>query len=625
MAEVATKKSINVVSSNKKSEVCGVQSNNGLIDLDNLTASNNQLISLCDNNDDDDDLVLTNNSRNELGGGGGDDKSLQELIESELALRICSSKNDDDEGDDDDGEVVADEPEEMAAQQPIRRIVLDRRQDSLDVNAEFIAAESEHYALIEEPYGRQNGHASPGANVEDVVLLRDEQKEQVLAEQPEHGDAIVVQKTSDDDEPGNHQDNCEDVSDKDVDRRLVADEPGSSEVACDLAAEPVSQPESSSPPPATCPDKCQQEEESAQRMTTPDEAELPRTEQEEKNIDVSPDTWTEQAPDGQQQAGQFSDNFDETLSVQQERSVVEERVKESSMSEHIDQVDDLYGGHASTEVFLDSNRVGHGEKDASASAVSQDTTSVTTEETSRKLEEEGIAASQSEMLAETASTQEFLDIERRVLSEEADHDDGRKTPQIVVSSSEVGESQPSFDNNEPSLDYAKDVAEDAQNPVDESSSEFSASDSTFIEKTEVVVSDTSVTVFSEMKQIEPLETLDSWTTVEEATKPASSADECKDAPAIGHADQPTSADDNNEGKPGDSLAPPPSPRAPLATPDDETSDISNACDVSVLFSCQLIRDIILAAVMSGRVRERERERMRGAIHVKLYVFLHLCP
>lgn len=571
MAEVATKKSINVVSS-KKSEVCGVQSNNGLIDLDNLTASNNQLISLCDNNDDDDDLVLTNNSRNEL---GGEDKSLQELIESELALRICSSTNDDND------KVAADEPEEIATQpETIRRIVLDCRQDDFDVNAEFIAAESEHYALIEEPYGHQNGHASPDAIVEDVkpepVLLRNEQGEQVSAEQPEHGDAIVVEKTSD----------CEDMSDvvKDDDSRLVANEPGSS----DVVRESVTQPESS-PSSVTCPGKYRQEEESAQRM--PDDTDPPRTDTEqEKNADVVSDTRTgEQAPSSD---GQFSDNFDEALPVQQERSVQERSfVKESSMNEHIDQVDD-FGGHvtATTEIFLDSGRVEHEE----TSGVSLDKTSLpaTTEKgtdceakLSEKLEDDG-AASRSEMLAETASTQEFLDIERRVLSEETDHD--QEVPRILVSSehteSQVA-SEPVFDNE--SADYAKDVAEDAQNLVDESSSEFSASDSTFIEKTEVVVSDTSVTIFSETKRlIEPIETLDSWTTVEEATKPAGSADEeCKDAPiAAGDADRATSGDDNNEGKPDDSLAPP-SPRAPLATPDDETSDMSNACDVSVLFSC----------------------------------------
>lgn len=68
MAEVTTKKSNNVVSS-KRSELCNVQSNNYLTDLNALTASNNHLISLCDN----DDLLLTMNTRNVF---DRDDKSL---------------------------------------------------------------------------------------------------------------------------------------------------------------------------------------------------------------------------------------------------------------------------------------------------------------------------------------------------------------------------------------------------------------------------------------------------------------------------------------------------------------------------------------------------------------------
>ncbi|CAL1673490.1 unnamed protein product [Lasius platythorax] len=191
MAEVATKKSINVVSS-KKNEVCGVQSNNGLIDLDDLTASNNQLISLNDD-DDDDDLVLTNNTRNEL---DNEDKSLQELIESELALRICSSKSDDDIADE-----LEDEQPAVTQPETIKRIVLDRRQDPVDINAEFIAAESEHYSLIEEPH--QNGHVSPDANTKVVKpepVFHDKEAEQVFVEQPEVGAAsIIVQKTCDDD------------------------------------------------------------------------------------------------------------------------------------------------------------------------------------------------------------------------------------------------------------------------------------------------------------------------------------------------------------------------------------------------------------------------------------------
>lgn len=147
MAEVGTKKSMNVVSK-KNNEVCSVRSNNSLIDLDNISTSNNQLISLCDDEEDDDELILSNNTKNEL---TADDKSLQELIENELALRICS-------GQDDEEEVEEEEEDLINVQPEIKKIVIEPRQDPLDVNAEFIVAEIDHYSLIEEPYGYQNGH-----------------------------------------------------------------------------------------------------------------------------------------------------------------------------------------------------------------------------------------------------------------------------------------------------------------------------------------------------------------------------------------------------------------------------------------------------------------------------------
>lgn len=606
MAEVATKKSINVVSS-KKNEVCGVQSNNGLIDLDNLTASNNQLITLCDNNDDDDDLVLTNNTRNEL---SSDDKSLQELIESELALRICSST------DDDEVVVGAEESEEIVTQpEMIKRIVLDRRQDTLDVNTEFIAAESEHYSLIEEPYGHQNGHASPHTNVDNVkpepVHFHNEEEEQVFVEQPVIDDAIVVQKASDDDQASRSEpvdgNDSEDTNYQTIVKDAVppTDEPDSSDVARDLTGESVPR-EEPCPTPSTCPDKHQQEEEVAQRIL--DDAILLRTDTDQgrKNADLVLDTWTEQAAfaDGQQ-AGQFSDNFDEAL-YQQDRSVEEQKsFRDSSAGEHIDKADDSYGhaGATSAEGSLSTSRE-QSEKKIAESLISQDETSASgtieradskpseqlktdparcvqpiQEQPASNYDDDDDTNNQSE----TASTQEFLDTERRVLSEEMN----RKAPQIVVSS-EIDQPQitsESISGNE-STEYPKDVAVDTLNPVDESSSEPSASDPTFIERTEIVVSDTSVTIVSEATQVEQMENLDSWTTVEEATKSASSFDEERKDATIASAGgvNETTIDNNEQRKQDDSFAPP-SPRAPLATPDDETSDISNACDVSVLFSC----------------------------------------
>ncbi|KYN05822.1 LIM domain and actin-binding protein 1 [Cyphomyrmex costatus] len=359
MAEVATKKSINVVSS-KKNEVCGVQSNNGLIDLDDLTTSNTQLISLCD----DDDLVLTNNTRNEL---ENDDKSLQELIESELALRICSSKSDED--------AVVEETENVVTQpETIKKIVLDCRHNLVDVNTEFIAAESGHYSLIEEPYDHRNGHVSPHANIEAVKSEPDEEENQAFIEQSKAGVApIIIQKTNEGDQESSRDEAVDVSSNSEECQEIVkvvpppTDHPDSGNVTNDSVDGSKSQ---SFPIPASCPmDKHQREEDS----------------------------------------------------------------------------------------------------------------------------------------------------------------------------------------------------------------EFSASDSTFIEKTEVVVSDTSVTIFSETRQLvaEQIGNLDSWTTVEEATKSVDAEERPEDAPVATECD---ATRDDNEGKQDDYLAPS-SPRAPLATPDEtETSDVSNACD-----------------------------------------------
>ncbi|KAL6445699.1 hypothetical protein ACFW04_000881 [Cataglyphis niger] len=570
MAEVATKKSINVVS-NKKSEVCGVQSNNGLIDLDDLTASNNQLISLCDD-DDDDDLVLTNNTRNEL---DNEDKSLQELIESELALRICSSKSDDDVAEDLEEQSVVTQPE------TIKRIVLDRRQDPVDINAEFIAAESEHYSLIEEPH--QNGHVSPNVNVDVVkpepVYLHDEEEEHVFVEQPEVNNAAptVVQKTCDDDWPTSREELIDSIDSEKhqaitKDHALSAmDVPDSSNVMSDLIDTSISHPlefmESCS---------INEEEELVQKM--PDDTNLCTdvNQENEMNADVVQDTCTEQALLSSSQ--QFSDNFNETLYQQNQDSSKQKfpsTNEESSTNEYIEKIVD---SSDYVEERISTSPISQGKQ--SPSEIIEEADSKLSEKheedphIGKQFEnfDDGIS-SQSEMFTETISTQEFLAMERRVLNEEVN----QKTAQIVASleiTSSPATSGSIFEN-ESIPECLKDIAEDAQNPVDESSSELSASDLTFIEKTEVVVSDTSVTIFSETKRIVD-ENLDSWTTVEEATKSAG-VEEKRETERSGDVNEATR--DDNEGKADDSLAPPVSPRAPLATPDEtETSDVSNACD-----------------------------------------------
>ncbi|XP_012529164.2 uncharacterized protein LOC105832605 isoform X3 [Monomorium pharaonis] len=569
MAEVATKKSINVVS-NKKSEVCGVQSNNGLIDLDGLTASNTQLISLCD--DDDDDLVLTNNTRNEL---ESDDKSLQELIESELALRICSSKN--------DAEAVEETENVVAQPETIKRIVLDRRQDPVDINTEFIAAESEHYSLIEEPYGHRNGHACSYVDVKpEPVRFHDEEEDQAFIEQPEPGAApVVIQKTNEGDDQessrdeatvdvGNDSEECRTVSKETV--VPPTDDPDSVDTN-DLVDGSSSQ---SFPIPVSCPvDKYQREEELIQKM--PDDVDLLRgidVEQERRSADVDiPDTWTEQAPllGGQQQADQFPDNFDVTQDRALEGQKCSPTNEESSTNKRIEHtLNDSYGDIRAEEIPASLIR-----QDKSSPSETLEEADSKLEDTSR-LSDDGV--SPSEMSAETASTQEFLDTERRVLNEEATEQEA--APRIVVDSSEAAESQAtpeSIPENELSPECPVVGGDLVQNPADESSSELSASDSTFIEKTEVLVSDTNVTILPETRRLvagQQIGNLDSWTTVEEATRSASDGveEQRRDTPVN------DATRDDNEKRQDDCLAPS-SPRAPLATPDEtETSDVSNACD-----------------------------------------------
>ncbi|XP_034944167.1 xin actin-binding repeat-containing protein 2 isoform X3 [Chelonus insularis] len=85
MAELMEKKSTEIVSTTKNEFVCGAMSNTALIDLDQLTTSNSQLLNICGDKQNEDDLIRKNNTKNEL---CAEEKSLQELIESELALRI---------------------------------------------------------------------------------------------------------------------------------------------------------------------------------------------------------------------------------------------------------------------------------------------------------------------------------------------------------------------------------------------------------------------------------------------------------------------------------------------------------------------------------------------------------
>ncbi|KOC63684.1 Xin actin-binding repeat-containing protein 2 [Habropoda laboriosa] len=526
MAEVATKKTINVVSS-KKTEVCSVQSNNGLIELDNITASNKQLISLCDTNDDEDDLILTNNTRNEL---DTDDKSLQELIESELALRICSSTEEETGVEVEEQQETANEPE------TVKRIVLDRQPDTLDVNSEFIAAETKHSAIIEKPYSYQNGHMSPETKItespceENVVKpdpvavgFREEEEEQVFDEQPEVGSTIVIEETT-----TNEIDQLtRDTSD---DGKLFAENEENEEPCPSYPAlrpaetterlpdvTNVSQESFESPyepkeeqvttTPASYVDKYQEEKEVRDMVSETietDVALLDSEQTDETNLRKKEvvDTWTDQSAFTEgQQTGQFSDNFDQTLCQEEveEPITLEEFTKETSME-----------NGKPDDVFVPL------------------------------IEIENVILSQSESFTEAASTREFLDTERSVLSEDIAEHYPQEDSQVREIGGQTKKEEEDEEEGQMKVEEANDNI-DEQNTITESSSELSVSEPTFIEKTEVVVSESSAKIMSETH--------------------------CTEA---GTDAEPVDEEHSNECE---------SPaRAPLATPDDETSDVSNACD-----------------------------------------------
>ncbi|CAK9824890.1 LIM domain and actin-binding protein 1 [Anthophora retusa] len=572
MAEVATKKTINVVSS-KKTEVCSVQSNNGLIELDNITASNKQLISLCDTNDDEDDLILTNNTRNEL---DTDDKSLQELIESELALRICSNTEEETGIETEEQQETPNEPE------TVKRIVLDRQSDTLDVNSEFIAAETKHSALIEKPYSYQNGHMSPDTKITEssyvenvvdpepiAVGFREEEEEQVFDEQPEVGNAIVIEETTtnvtdqltcDTSDDGKlfaqNEDNEETCSNYPA-LRLAEAEDRLPEVA-NISQESFessyeSKEEQVTTTPVTYVDKYQEEKEiqsTVLETVETDVAQLESEEQQEgrdleKKEDLL-DTWTEQATfTEEQQTGQFSDNFDQSLCQEEveEPNTVEEFTKETSMddSKPDDTFVPLIEIESAKEQEIDEvKEISLTEVDESSSLTDTKIPPELVECKTVDEQTEDVILSQSESFTEAASTQEFLDTERRVLSEDINENDPQEDSQPGGISSQIKKDEEDEEEAQMKVEEANDNI-DEQNTITESSSELSVSEPTFIEKTEVVVSESSVKIVSETHCIE-----------------------------TGTDGEPVDEEQSHEFE---------SPaRAPLATPDDETSDVSNACD-----------------------------------------------
>ncbi|XP_061941788.1 uncharacterized protein LOC107996281 isoform X31 [Apis cerana] len=609
MAEVATKKSINV--------------------LDNITASNKQLISLCESNDDEDDLILTNNTRNEL---DADDKSLQELIESELALRICSNagqqqqQQEEEEEEDGTGIEMEDGEGGKEGKEAEAVIVLDRQQEHLDVNAEFIAAETEHSAGLlvgKAIYGYQNGHVSPDTGVVDTRCYEgsvepgpiaagfpgegEGKEEQVLEERAEVGSGIAIEETTtreiedgareqaadDGGCPRNEEDNedpCPDypalrpaeAADRPPDVHAMSEQPFESSYEAEEERGTVK--------PAAYVDKYREEIEVQSVIL--DAAAGPDAEQSdgggatmEEDDEIGLDAWTERGncgeDDDRQMIGQFSDNFDQEGSCQggvDEFLCPAEQLgkgmrDDESKRTPIDPFDDVaISESAAFESKASANDKSSGsleEKILDGDLVEEGSVpEVDVEEGEEEEEARGAAMTLCKSLDDerdrfdAASTEEFLDTERRVLNEEnrderypqqqretsRSGEKGEEDRRRNWSEEEEGEEEESRGKEEEGEEESNDNM-DEQNAITKSSSELSVSEPTFIEKTEVVISESSVKIVSETQCLEI-----------EAEEREEEVDEGVDQRAENR---------------GELVSP---ARAPLATPDDETSDVSNAGD-----------------------------------------------
>ncbi|XP_026301398.1 uncharacterized protein LOC409665 isoform X24 [Apis mellifera] len=626
MAEVATKKSINVVVSSKTSEVCSVQSNNGLIQLDNITASNKQLISLCESNDDEDDLILTNNTRNEL---DTDDKSLQELIESELALRICSNAEQKEEEEEEEEEnETGIEMEGGKEAEAVRRIVLDRQQEErVDANAEFIAAETEHSASVGEPiYSYQNGHVSPDAALVDAPCYEggsaeavgEGKEEQVFEERAEVGSGTAIEETTTREledgarEQAADDGGCPRMPEED-NEEPCPDYPALRPFGEDRLPDAMSQ----RPFESSCEEAEEERVKAADKYREEIEVRCAisadaekldggGTEMEEEEEDgvgggnsgreeVGSDAWTERGNygdgDDRQMIGQFSDNFDQSQEgVDQFLCPVEEsgkRVRGEDDDDESNPLDDI----AMSESAAFESKVSGNDKSCGSleekilgeeDLVEEGKRTVDVEEQEEEEEEEEARGTRCKSFddetsrhrfdssIDVASTEEFLDTERRVLSEENCDEryplqQQRDSTCEISRSGEKGEEDRTRnwmeegEGEEEELRGKEEEGEeesndnmDEQNAITKSSSELSVSEPTFIEKTEVVISESSVKIVSETTQCLEME-------AEEREE------EALDEGAV---------EQRAENR-GELVSP---ARAPLATPDDETSDVSNAGD-----------------------------------------------
>ncbi|XP_046605303.1 microtubule-associated protein futsch isoform X11 [Neodiprion virginianus] len=583
MAEVASKKSINVVSSNKTSEACGVSSNNGLLDLETCITprSNNQLITLSE-----EELILANNgcAKNEI---SVDDKSLQELIESELALRISSTTEMVGTGED----AAFEATDYIEGGQPeITKIILEPRASPRDVNSEFIIAEMNHHNLTEAGVVSENGNFPPDFGFAEVSEARTNKE----TAGTDIGQSVNAEETTVADVTGQSnatvtQDNLHQEVDGDDHRELDVGQ---------LIPTIVDEAE---------------KEERADSQRTEEFCRL-NTESKDSSSRTNEllDTWSNPESSGDtMQIGQFSDNFDESLpQLGSDADSVASRDQNVS-------VDLLACYPGNTRTVMDPDLIVP-VKDSQTDLITEEVSSeqetlqevgdeVDTLEDPEEAMRNAVKAAAEELVQEIiskssdlnversesfeiSSTRDFLEFERKVLREMEEHetrDHGRNVDDHDVFE---GKTMPVFTVTE--------VVQDLPTKTNDATVEV-------IQATEKTPSDNeSPRVFTESKYAENCfseapdhgeQEFESWTTVEQATE-APKPEEGAQVDSVGSNLALTNLPDGLNAQVDLRQL------APLATPDDEISDVSNKCDVHIESREEVITtsSVVTSSTTSGK-------------------------
>ncbi|XP_035729908.1 uncharacterized protein YFR016C-like isoform X20 [Vespa mandarinia] len=558
-------------------------------------------------------------------------------------------------------EIEEDEEQQQQQQQSgqsdtVKRILFDRQDDQFRVNTDFIVAELEHCALIEEPYGYQNGHVSPiiTNNVKSEEHNNEIKKELVDFDKDKIDDVketFMIDQIDREinEKEENDKDKMEEMNVEKVEKDLflrsnkIYDEnviPNLDDVKFEIDDNNVDIESNRSTEinisnymdnssPLSCRNKYQQEEEEEEEEeeeglidnksfsnNTFDriETEIIDDELSEKKIiDRTDDTWMNKREESEQSEGQFSDNFEDP----------EKCSMTSINNDKLNTID-------TNESIIDNNKMEYFRNDdnnivVGNQSINESTTMIAeiTNNNSKVIESpqdvssnksrsfDDVTLSQSETSTDAASTQEFIDMERRVLSEENESiviernndDDNKRFSEDDIDLRNDVQSLKTY-NKDTTKEYDFEETNDLRNferfEINDTRQQQLTDSTILLEKTEIVVSAKNVAIHSETnKRVESfmidktdrsstndqINKFDSWMTVEEATRIEEDVEIEKERHheeilTIEREDtNETIITDSDRSTQDDHLAAS-SPRAPLATPDDETSDIINVCDKS---------------------------------------------